>query len=117
MFLCLLLIFLLLFSKPTVSFSIVKTLPGFSGSLPFKLEIGYIGIYENEDVQLFYYFIEFEGNPRRIPLCLPTLALNPYSWTKVSSEIFVDSPIGTGFSYSRTMQGSINIFDFLLLVK
>ncbi|XP_075655133.1 serine carboxypeptidase-like 7 [Castanea sativa] len=138
LFLCLLLIFLLLFSKPTVSFSIVKTLPGFSGSLPFKLETGYIGIGENEDVQLFYYFIESEGNPREDPLMvwitggsgcsalcglifeigpirfniieyngsLPTLALNPYSWTKVSSVIFVDSPVGTGFSYSRTMQGS-----------
>ncbi|KAJ4842745.1 hypothetical protein Tsubulata_027206 [Turnera subulata] len=33
---------------------------------------------------------------------LPMMVLNPYSWTQVSSIIFVDLPVGTGFSYSKT---------------
>ncbi|XP_057976339.1 serine carboxypeptidase-like 7 [Malania oleifera] len=128
----------LFFSKPAVSITTINSLPGFSGSLPFNLETGYIGVGENEDVQLFYYFIESEGNPKEDPLVLwlnggpgcsalsgllieigpirfnvveyngslPSLVQNPYSWTKVSSIIFLDAPVGAGFSYSRTLQGS-----------
>ncbi|XP_076949441.1 serine carboxypeptidase-like 10 [Bidens hawaiensis] len=36
----------------------------------------------------------------------PTLILNPNSWTKMSSIIFVDLPVGTGFSYARTTSAS-----------
>ncbi|KAK1587816.1 hypothetical protein Q3G72_017098 [Acer saccharum] len=120
------------------SYSTVKYLPGFSGSLPFKLETGYIGVDEKEDVQFFYYFVESQGNPREDPLLLwltggpgcssfvgfvfeigplrfniveyngslPTLALHPHSWTKVASIIFLDAPVGSGFSYSGCLQGS-----------
>ncbi|GER36926.1 serine carboxypeptidase [Striga asiatica] len=117
--------------------STVKTLPGYPGNLPFKLETGYIGVGEKEEVQLFYYFIESENDPRRDPLVLwltggpgcsgfsglvyeigplafdlenfdgslPSLLLNPYSWTKVANIIFIDSPVGTGFSYATTSEG------------
>ncbi|XP_024027033.1 serine carboxypeptidase-like 7 [Morus notabilis] len=135
-----LIIFLTLFSEyySVVSSSIVKSLPGFPGSLPFKYETGYIAVDEKEDVQLFYYFVESEGNPRDDPLMiwfsggpgcsglssfafeigpvrfniveyngtLPTLNLNPNSWTKVASIIFIDAPVGSGFSYSRSWEGS-----------
>ncbi|KAK3221226.1 hypothetical protein Dsin_008251 [Dipteronia sinensis] len=33
--------------------NLVKALPGYNGDLPFTLETGYVGVGQNEDVQLF----------------------------------------------------------------
>ncbi|CAI9757521.1 unnamed protein product [Fraxinus pennsylvanica] len=128
---------LLLLFNIGASQAIIKTLPGYSGTLPFKLETGYIDVGENNGVQLFYYFIESENSPKKDPLLLwisggpgcsglfgivydigpytfdienfdgslPSILLNPYSWTKVANIIFIDAPIGTGFSYANTSQG------------
>ncbi|CAL5326037.1 unnamed protein product [Camellia sinensis] len=114
------------------SCQIVKTLPGFDGELPFTLETGYITV---EESQLFYYFIELEGNPKEDPLLLwygggpgcsafngliyeigplafniteyeggtPTFEYYPYSWTQTSSILFLDAPVGTGFSYATNL--------------
>ncbi|VVB14781.1 unnamed protein product [Arabis nemorensis] len=132
----LLLFFLLLISlsqyADSNSGSIVKFLPGFEGPLPFELETGYIGVGEEEEVKLFYYFIKSERNPEEDPLLIwisggpgcssisgllfgngpltfktegykggsPTLVSTTYSWTKVASIIFLDQPVGVGFSYT-----------------
>ncbi|KAM0882429.1 hypothetical protein ACQ4PT_032299 [Festuca glaucescens] len=148
--------------------TLVTSLPGFDGALPFRLETGYpthvlslhtsiatvfanqlapccptLGRYvtvdEENGAELFYYFIESEGDPRRDPVVLwltggdrcsvlsglffeigplkfitepydqngtvPRLQYHPYSWTKVASVLFVDSPVGAGFSFSRNPKG------------
>ncbi|KAK7316608.1 hypothetical protein RJT34_00197 [Clitoria ternatea] len=116
--------------------SIVKNLPGYSGDLPFKLETGYIGVGEENEVQLFYLFVESQRNPSIDPLLLwlvggpgcsalsafffengpvvmsnnysgniPKLELNPYAWTDTLNMMYIDIPVGTGFSYSETQEG------------
>ncbi|KAK4275730.1 hypothetical protein QN277_018764 [Acacia crassicarpa] len=146
------LVLLLLAPFMASSRSIIKNLPGFSGDLPFKLESGYIGVGEEEEVQLFYLFVESQRNPLKDPILLwfvggpgcsalsafflengpvtidrnsrgilPKLLLNPYAWTQVLNVIYIDLPVGTGFSYSQTQQGYHssdilwieNAYDFL----
>ncbi|KAL2555413.1 Serine carboxypeptidase-like 20 [Forsythia ovata] len=115
--------------------SLVKTLPGFTGTFPSKHYAGYVTIddgYDQPSKNLYYYFVLSERNPSVDPVVLwlnggpgcssfdgfvyehgpfnfdaakqpggmPTLRLNPYSWSKVSSIIYLDSPAGVGFSYS-----------------
>lgn len=115
----------------------VKSLPGFAGDLPFELETGYIGVGEQEELQLFYFFVESQRSPRRDPLMLwltggpgcstlsafmyesgpvkfnsanytggiPELILNEYTWTQKLNIIYLDAPVGTGYSYSTTQEG------------
>ncbi|KAJ0478627.1 putative sinapoylglucose--sinapoylglucose O-sinapoyltransferase [Helianthus annuus] len=50
--------------------SIIENLPGFHGDLPFTLETGYVGIGEDDAVQVFYYFVESQRDPLHDPLLL-----------------------------------------------
>ncbi|KAK1265377.1 Serine carboxypeptidase-like 7 [Acorus gramineus] len=93
----------------------------------------YITVDEENNGQLFYYFIKSERRPEEDPLVtwisggpgcssffglafeigplhfdikkydgeIPNLVLHPYSWTKVSNILFIDIPIGAGFSFAR----------------
>uniref|UniRef100_A0A453HH20 Serine carboxypeptidase-like 19 n=1 Tax=Aegilops tauschii subsp. strangulata TaxID=200361 RepID=A0A453HH20_AEGTS len=117
--------------------TLVASLPGFDGPLPFRLETGYVTVDEQNGSELFYYFIESEGDPRRDPVIvwitggdrcsvlsallfeigplkligepyngtIPRLRYHPYAWTKVASVLFVDSPVGAGFSFSLDPRG------------
>uniref|UniRef100_A0A5B7AP11 Putative serine carboxypeptidase-like 18 n=1 Tax=Davidia involucrata TaxID=16924 RepID=A0A5B7AP11_DAVIN len=127
---CLNLVLILFFSGNAVFCgSIVKYLPGFDGELPFTLETGYITVNESEifyyfiesetspkeDPVLVWYSggpgcstfngLIFEIGPLAFNISeylggTPTLEYYPYSWTKTCNILFVDAPVGTGFSYA-----------------
>ncbi|XBH54344.1 hypothetical protein VPH35_076671 [Triticum aestivum] len=122
-----LLLVLLSRSASASASTVVTHLPGFDGPLPFNLETGYMGVEEETGTELFYYFVESERSPGTDPVILwftsgpgcsgfsgpmnfvlapyngslPQLVYNPYSWSKIASIIFLDSPVGSGFSYAR----------------
>ncbi|KAK9988686.1 hypothetical protein SO802_028925 [Lithocarpus litseifolius] len=131
---CLHLLFLLLVSGTTVSHWIVKTLPGVPGYLPFKLETGYISVGEVEFFYYFVESEGYPGaDPLLLyinggPGCsalngflyqigplkfnisdytggLPTLLYEPNTWTKTANVLFLDAPVGAGFSYATTSEG------------
>ncbi|KAJ9705334.1 hypothetical protein PVL29_003393 [Vitis rotundifolia] len=91
--------------------SIVEYLPGY-GKLPFKLETGYVSVGDSE---LFYYFIESQGNLQTDhfflwltggPGCssFSPMEFDIHNYPE-ASILFLDAPVGTGFSYSTSADG------------
>eukprot|EP01130_Rhizamoeba_saxonica_P017209 TRINITY_DN8242_c0_g1_i1.p1 TRINITY_DN8242_c0_g1~~TRINITY_DN8242_c0_g1_i1.p1 ORF type:complete len:620 (-),score=104.79 TRINITY_DN8242_c0_g1_i1:47-1906(-) len=91
---------------------------------------GYIPINDSDQSSLFYWFIESENNPARNPLIIwlnggpgcssliglfeengywrfdPNtdsllLRVNPNRWTKIGSVLYIDQPVGTGYSFLK----------------
>ncbi|XP_044473198.1 serine carboxypeptidase 1-like isoform X2 [Mangifera indica] len=150
-FICCILFLSFHFSEAIQAGSVVTFLPGFSGNFPSKHYSGYVSVDEKnlfyyfvssernpskDPVVLwlnggpgcssfdgFVYehgpFNFEEGNPKG---SLPKLHLNPYSWSKVSNMIYLDSPAGVGLSYSKNeskyitgdIQTAIDTHAFLL---
>jgi len=85
---------------------------------------GYINVNQQEDANLFYYFVPSQSNPATDPIILwlqggpgcsslfgawvemgpfiiqPSgqFKANQFTWNKNASMLFIDSPVGTGFS-------------------
>ncbi|KAL8229829.1 hypothetical protein R6Q57_014729 [Mikania cordata] len=72
--------------------------PGTSAIIPFFYQIGPLNF-------------EYTNSSRSDV----KLEVNPYSWTKTASIIFIDLPVGTGFSYAKTWDQSLKNSDSLVV--
>lgn len=119
---------------------LVTNLPG-QPSVNFQHYAGYVTVNEKNGRALFYWFYEAATLPEKKPLVLwlnggpgcssvgygatqeigpffldtntTGLKFNPYSWNKEANVLFVESPIGVGFSYSNTSSDYDNLGDSL----
>ncbi|KAF9682027.1 hypothetical protein SADUNF_Sadunf05G0065500 [Salix dunnii] len=107
----------------------VIRLPG-QPEVTFKQYAGYVTVNESHGRALFYWFFEATENPEEKPLLLwlnggpgcssigygeaeelgpffpkkggEELQFNPHTWNRAANLLFLESPVGVGFSYSNT---------------
>lgn len=117
----------------------ILTLPGMDvEALPFRMFAGYLNVSRSR--RIFYWFVESEKEPDKDPLAIwfnggpgasgltglllehgpfrPTrggvgLKRNPYAWNRVANMLYLESPVGVGYSYST--QGEMLLNDQLIL--
>jgi len=125
---------LVLLAAPSPAQSFSGTVTSTLAPGPERSFSGYIKVNETRDAHLFHWFFPSRSDPSTDPVviwltggpgCSSELALlfengpytvdsklqlvhNPYSWNANSSLLFVDQPVGTGFSYSNSPADTVH---------
>ncbi|XP_021726389.1 serine carboxypeptidase-like 31 [Chenopodium quinoa] len=117
---------------------LVTNLPG-QPEVDFRHYAGYITVDEKKERALFYWFYEASSHPDEKPLVLwlnggpgcssvgygatqeigpflvdadgGALKFNPFAWNKEANMLFLESPVGVGFSYTHTTSDFDNLGD------
>uniref|UniRef100_A0A0E0H9X2 Carboxypeptidase n=1 Tax=Oryza nivara TaxID=4536 RepID=A0A0E0H9X2_ORYNI len=119
----------------------VARLPGQPASPAVSQFAGYVGVDERHGRALFYWFFEAQASPapEKKPLLLwlnggpgcssigygaaselgplrvarqgAALEFNQYGWNKEANLLFLESPVGVGFSYTNTSSDLSNLND------
>ncbi|KAK8587509.1 hypothetical protein V6N12_021997 [Hibiscus sabdariffa] len=115
----------------------IVRLPGQPSNLSFQHFSGYVAVDYHKHKSLFYYFVEAETDPASKPLVLwlnggpgcsslgvgafsetgpfrpngKVLVRNYYSWNIEANMLYLETPIGVGFSYATNSSSYVAVDD------